>query len=285
MPPANLEQFQTSYCETRWYVENGTTFVIQLEKIDKSKTWTRLYVPEHYLRLATEGDLYERINLALNLDSKGEFEEAFGWWVKAADGNKSSQAQLRVAILYKEGKGVEASEELYQRYMIKSALNQRPQPVALLQVGDWIRKGDIVGQDNKDVLKEITHRMLWHTAIRLFPRDKMSLSCANLLMNEYLQEGDIEKARQYAACLGIKIPDPEQSQDKPQSATKQPKQKGVPKQASAQRITRGPPSSENAPSPSNRATKKALKRWTGAATASVAIMSISLLYCNWFRGV
>ncbi len=59
--------------------------MIQLEKTDKTLAWGRLFTPEHYVQLAEAGNVVEQMNLAMQLEHRGNVQEAVKWWKRAAD--------------------------------------------------------------------------------------------------------------------------------------------------------------------------------------------------------
>lgn len=142
VPPVASSKWSTSEIETRWYVDDGTTFVLQLEKADKKIRWSRLFTPEYYVKRAEEGDVLEQINLALQLEVKDP-KESFKWWKRAADEHHNSKAEFNVGKCYRDGIGTVKDEEKFQEYYVKAALNKFPQPLALVQVGVWMKKNEL----------------------------------------------------------------------------------------------------------------------------------------------
>ncbi len=61
VPASTASKWGTSDVETRWLVENGSVFVLQLEKQDKQEKWPRLFSMDHYATLAEAGDLDEQV--------------------------------------------------------------------------------------------------------------------------------------------------------------------------------------------------------------------------------
>jgi hypothetical protein len=62
VPALSTSKWGSSDVETRWLVENGTMFVVQLEKVDKSAKWPRLFAAEHYAKLAEAGEVAEQVS-------------------------------------------------------------------------------------------------------------------------------------------------------------------------------------------------------------------------------
>lgn len=105
--------FTRPFSETRWFVEDDKWFVVQLEKVDKTLEWRRLFTPEYYAELAEAGNVTEQINLAIQMDQASKPDEGFKWWKRAADqGNPN--AQTIVGSKFQEGIGTSKDEEKSQ---------------------------------------------------------------------------------------------------------------------------------------------------------------------------
>lgn len=193
-------------CETRWYVEDDTFFVLQLEKADKTRTWGRLFTAEHYVALAEAGNTVEQMNRAIQLDQKGDAVQAMHWWLRAADEGNNAHAQVVVGAKYQEGAGCDRDEDKSKAYYIKAATNASPHPIALITVGWWMREGSLGAA--QDMLLGYTYLQLWETCATQFPQHKQGVACAQLLASEYLNKGDFDKAQRFAHIAGIKLEAP-----------------------------------------------------------------------------
>lgn len=81
-----------------------------------------------------------------------------------------------------------------QEYFIKAALNPNPHPHAMLTVGFWLREGSL-GAFGKQVMMGYSHRQIWDRCIQLFPGHKYALMAAQLMAQEYLQEGNVQVSK------------------------------------------------------------------------------------------
>ncbi len=70
-------------------------------------------------------------------------QKAFYWWKKAADSG-NAHSQFNVGKRYRDGVGVARDEEMYQKYLVLAAVNVDPDQHALLQVGIWLKKGELL---------------------------------------------------------------------------------------------------------------------------------------------
>ena len=255
-----------SDCETRWYVEDeGTVFVVQLEKADRKEKWSRIFASEHYVKLAEAGSVAEQINLALQLEQKDP-EASFKWWLRAADEGENSQAELSVAKKYRDGTGVARDEAKSQEYFVKAALNANPQPLALLQVGVWAKKGELLDYGKTAMLGR-SHRDVWDLCFKKFPTQQIGEQCAKLLIAEYLEQGDMDRAEEYAKAIGQRL---ERSQGTPSS-----NQKSFTRSTEARRTL----TSAAGPARNSEAVLTTWKKITAVAAlfATVAVLGSKLL--------
>ena len=159
------------------------------------------------MRASVGADKQVQINLALQFEHRDE-DKAFRWWKRAADGG-NGHAEYNVGKRYRDGLGVAKNLELYQEYVVRAALNSNPEPMALLQVGIWLKRGELLDFGKvRNVIAQCafrlltlsqtsllgrTHRDLWDVAVRRFPTTQAGEMCAKELITEYSQELNHEK--------------------------------------------------------------------------------------------
>lgn len=75
---------------------------------------------EELLEKAESGDLDAQFGLACKYELTKDYSNAAVWYQKASD-NGSAEAQYHLAHLYRQGKGVEKSNEKYMELLESSA--------------------------------------------------------------------------------------------------------------------------------------------------------------------
>ena len=100
--------------------------------------------------------------------------------------------------------GVAKSNELYQEFFVRAALNNNPEPLALLQVGIWMKRGELLDFGMTSMLGR-SYRELFDRGVRLFPNMQAGELCGKQLVQEYLAENNVEKAQEYAALINLRL--------------------------------------------------------------------------------